>query len=316
MTDWIFKAFPRREPGLLLAGVVFLLLPLLSGCGAIRAKVAGGVAESLAISSAQDEDPEFVRDALPMGLKLLEASLLDRPGDKKLLLSACSGFTQYAQAFIVQPADFVEDEDLAAARRDRSRASRMFQRARGYCLRAFDSAYKGTVVRLSTSPGEVVAGVRKKKDVPLLFWTGASWAAAISVSRQDYELVADLRVAHELLKRALALDPEWDDGAIHEILISLEAARDGQGGSIKQAREHFRQVREISGRKKLWPLVALAESVSVKEQNLAEFKQLLEETLAYDLDSAPDYRLGNTLAQRRARWLLGRIEDLFVEAGA
>ena len=305
---------PRRLPGrIIVLCFIVLLLPLLSGCTTIAIKAMGGVMESLNVATVQDEDPEFVRDALPMGLKLLEAGILQKPKSKDLLLSACSGFTAYAHLFVVQPADFLEDTDLDGSRRGHRRAGRLFLRARGYCLRALNLHYKGMAAELSLTPEKSVLRARKKKHVPLLFWTAASWAGAINVSLDTPDLVADLGAAHELLKRTLALDPTWDDGAIHELLIALEAARDGYGGSIAQAREHFQQARSIGAGKKIGALVSLAESVSVKEQNVKEFRTLLEEALAFDLDSAPEFRLVNTLAQRRARWLTERTEDLFLE---
>ena len=316
------KNFCRGRSGasaaLCLLGVVAIVacLSLLSGCRAIVAKVVGGTVDSLKVSAARDEDPELVRDALPMGLKLLEASLLDNPKNKNLLLSACSGFTQYAQGFIVQPADFLEASDLAGSRRQRKRAGRMFLRARGYCLRAIDAAHKGLRAQLAGSPPPEVFRRTRKKDVPLLYWTGASWAGAINVSRSNYDLVADLAVPHELLKRALALSPDWEEGAVHELLISLESARAPNGGSLEKAKEHFRRAVELSGGKRIAPLVTMAESIAVKEQDHAEFRRLLKQALEFDLDSAPDNRLANTLARRRAQWLLDREEELFVEVGS
>jgi predicted anti-sigma-YlaC factor YlaD len=38
---------------------------------------------------------------------------------------------------------------------------------------------------------------------------------------------------------------------------------------------------------------------------------VLRQVLAFDVDSAPRYRLANVLAQRRARALLGHVDDLF-----
>ena len=296
--------------------LVLLSLVLLNGCS-LRSMAVGAMADAMARSStvyARDDDPEFVREALPFGLKTMEGLLLEKPRHKGLLLSACSGFTQYAQAFVVQPADRLEETDLTAARAERRRAARLFLRARGYCVRALEVVYPGLVEELSSAP-ERVLGRTRKKDVPLLYWTGASWAAAINVSKGDLDLVADVNVAHALLKRALALDPTWDDGAIHELLIVLEAAlAPAQGGSIEKAREHFRQAWELSGSRRIGALVTLAESVAVKEQELAEFKQLLQEALAFDIETAPDLRLASTLAHRRAEWLLGRTGELFVEA--
>jgi hypothetical protein len=60
--------------------------------------------------------------------------------------------------------------------------------------------------------------------------------------------------------------------------------------------------------------LALAESVTIQEQNLAEFKALIAAALAVDPDKEPNLRLANIIAQRRALWLQERIPDLFLEA--
>jgi predicted anti-sigma-YlaC factor YlaD len=49
----------------------------------------------------------------------------------------------------------------------------------------------------------------------------------------------------------------------------------------------------------------------VGKQDRAEFERMLKEVLAFDVDSAPPYRLANILAQRRARALLDHVDDLF-----
>jgi predicted anti-sigma-YlaC factor YlaD len=59
--------------------------------------------------------------------------------------------------------------------------------------------------------------------------------------------------------------------------------------------------------------VGCAESISVKNQNKAEFTEMLEKALAIDAIQPSDQRLSNLLAQKRARWLLGRVDELFVE---
>ena len=61
------------------------------------------------------------------------------------------------------------------------------------------------------------------------------------------------------------------------------------------------------------PLVSFAEAVSVSKQNRAEFQMLLHKALAIDPDARPEWRLSNLVMQRRARWLLKQIDQLFVE---
>ncbi len=61
------------------------------------------------------------------------------------------------------------------------------------------------------------------------------------------------------------------------------------------------------------PYVALAEAVALPRQDRAQFKRLLEQALAVDVDARPQYRLANLIMQRRARWLLSRTDELIAE---
>ena len=48
-------------------------------------------------------------------------------------------------------------------------------------------------------------------------------------------------------------------------------------------------------------------------QDRAEFESLLEKAMAVDLDAAPEQRLANLIAQRKARFLLDNADELFLE---
>ena len=44
------------------------------------------------------------------------------------------------------------------------------------------------------------------------------------------------------------------------------------------------------------------------------FLDLLDRALAFDARSAaPEHRMGNLVSQRRARWLKGRVDELFLD---
>ena len=70
---------------------------------------------------------------------------------------------------------------------------------------------------------------------------------------------------------------------------------------------------QLSGGRRAAPLVSFAETVDVAIQDRVEFKKLLDQALAINIDDAPDQRLSNIIAQRRARWLLGRMDRLFLD---
>jgi len=53
--------------------------------------------------------------------------------------------------------------------------------------------------------------------------------------------------------------------------------------------------------------------VSVSRQDRPEFETLLHRALAIDPDARPEWRLANLVVQRRARWLLSRVDELFLD---
>jgi predicted anti-sigma-YlaC factor YlaD len=237
--------------------------------------------------------------------------LAELPEHAGLLLSTCSGFTQYAYAFIQADADLVEATDFERAQELRDRARRMYLRARGYCLRHLALKHRGLDARLVSDPKAAVAAATRE-DVAALYWTGASWGSAIALGADRPELIADLPAVRALFDRALALDEAWNRGAIHAALISLDSST-LMGGTPGKAREHFRRAVELSKGLSAGPYVSLAAGVSVAEQNRAEFVRLLEEALAIDVTRDTSLRLANLLAQRQARHLLSRVNELFVE---
>ena len=274
--------------------------------------MANSMSESSVVYS-RDEDPELVADAFPFLLKTIESLLEQTPNNQRLLVTACEAFTSYSQAFVAVPADALEEKDRYAARAQRVRAGKLFVRARGFGLRALELSHEGITEGLNSNPDSALAQTGEE-DIPALYWTGAAWALAISNNKSDMDMVADFNIAEALLRRAGELDPDWNGGAIHEVMISLEMARPGAGEEAEEvARKHFQAALELSEGNKAGPYVSLAEAVSIKNEDVPEFQDLLRKALEVDPDEAIDYRLTNILSQRRATWLLDHTEDFFIE---
>jgi predicted anti-sigma-YlaC factor YlaD len=259
---------------------------------------------------AKDDDPELVRDAVPFALKTIEGLIDESPKHKGLLTAACSGFTQYSYAFVQQQADFVEAQDLARATAMRARAKKLYLRGRDYGIRAFEVEFPGFGDQLSTNTDGALARL-SKKHVPLLYYTAAAWAAAFALDIADSRLSVEQTIFEKMMRRALALDEGYELGSLHDFFISWDAAHATTGSSIKSAREHFERAKVLARGQRVSLFVSLAESVSVSEQNKKEFEQLLNEALAVDIDVAPTQKLANVISQRRAKWLLSKIDELF-----
>jgi predicted anti-sigma-YlaC factor YlaD len=285
------------------------------GCS-VQDMAAEAMADALSGSGgvfSRDGDPELVREAIPFGLKTYEG-LLDRlPGHRGLLLACASGFAQYAYAFVLEEADRLDASDLVRARALRLRARALFLRGRDYALRGLETRHPGFGAALKAGRTAALARL-DAEDLPFLYWAAAAWSAALVSAKADLDLVAELPIPGEMLARGLELDESWNDGALHEVLISFEGGRsEAMGGNAGRARRHYRRAVELSRGLRASPHLALAEALSVREQNVKEFKDLLDAAEAVDPDADPDRRLENVLARRRAAWLRTRIPDLFLD---
>lgn len=262
-----------------------------------------------------DDDPQLVRDAVPFGLKTMESLIATVPKNKNLLHAACRGFTQYAYAFVQADADEIEATDYNRATEIRDRARRLFVRARDYGLRGLELDYKGITGELDRAPEQAVRRF-KVKDVPRVYWTAAAWGSAISLGKDRPELIAGLPAVRALIERGVALDEGFEGGAFHEALIILDALPPALGGSPERARQHFLRAVELSHGTHASPYLTMAQSVSVLTQNRQEFRELLEKALAVDPGRDSTQRLANIVIQRRARELLAREDELFLDESA
>lgn len=292
--------------------VGLLVVALLGGCS-VKRLMADSVGEALSGDFgvyASEEDPDLVREAIPFGLKTLESLLAISPDHRGMLLSAAKGFATYAY-LLQDEADRLEAVDLDRSRLLRARSKKLYLRGRDYALRGLNLTHSRFEERLRRDHVSTLAETTKD-DVPFLYWAGASWGGALSAGPDDLAMVSEAPLFGALVRRVVGLHEQYEAGAAHEFLVSYEASR--PGGSAASAREHFYRALALTDAPRSSLFLVLAESLSVKEQNLDEFKDLLSKALAVDPDRQPNERLINMIARRRARWLSGRISELFIDA--
>jgi predicted anti-sigma-YlaC factor YlaD len=296
---------------------LFLVAIVTAGCaGFVNNKLADTLSAP-GKTYARDDDPQLVEAALPTIMKTMEQVHENVPRHVGLSQALASTFTSFAVGLVGEKADRLAEKDMEAAQP-------IYQREKKLALRGFRYGLDGWDVVLPGSRKTFESGTRqerdallqraKKENVGLLYWTAAALGSAITADKSDMKLIGQLPLVEQMMHRALELDPEWNDGAIHEFYETWYAGHDkGEGGGPDKAREQMEKALADSQNKKLAPLVTFAEAVDVSTQNKAEFTKLLQKVLAFDVDSAPDFRLVNVIAQRRARWLLSRAGDLFAE---
>lgn len=289
---------------------------LLSGCSiknfAIK-EIGTALSEGTGSAFAEEADVEFAGQAIPFSLKLVESLLHEQPDNPEMLLAAASGFTQYSKVWVEQPADFIEEDDFPEAQRQRDRAKAFYLRAYDYGMHGLEVGHPGFSAKLSADAESAVVELGVA-DISLAYWTAASLGSAISLSRTDPEMIARLASVEAMAGRAFELDPDWNNGALHEMMMSLELSKTSHDGNSRaRVFQHFQRALQLTHERSAGPYVTLAESISIQEQNREQFVSLLNKALAIDPDSFPENRLANLVAQQRANWLLSRVDDLFLE---
>jgi predicted anti-sigma-YlaC factor YlaD len=295
-----------------------ILLFLLGGCSlnklALR-KVSGMLASSsTADVFSADNDPDFVGQALPFAIKLYESLLAALPDNPALRLRTGSLYIMYANAFLETPADMMLRTEIE--RRDAllARAKNLYLRGRDILLIGLERRNPSLLQELRKREYDQAMAPFGKADAGLLYWTALGWLAAYSVNPFDMSLGETVPHTRALIERVRALEPDFGHGSLDSFYVSYYGSLPiSLGGDPAKAREYFAKAEAQEGKTDTSPLIALATTVSVKEQNVAEFKSLLERVLAFDVNGAPDNRLVNVINQRRARWLLAHVDDFFIE---
>jgi predicted anti-sigma-YlaC factor YlaD len=282
------------------------------GACSLKSMAVNTVADTLSDTGTvftRDADPELIKDAIPFALKFYESILESAPKHQGLLVATCQAFTSYGVMLQVD-SDVIRKENYEAAETLNARALGLYLRGRDYCMRGFEVRLPGIAERLAADAPAALARATKD-DLPLLYWTAASWGSAIALAPDRPDLLIDFPAVRALIDRALAVDEAWGGGAVHEALISIESL-ETFGGTPEKARAHFDRAVALQKGTSPGPYVALATGI-YQGRSRGEFQKLLEQALAIDPEKNPDNRLVSLLAQRRAKSLLANVDSLFAD---
>jgi predicted anti-sigma-YlaC factor YlaD len=277
------------------------LVCLLCACSP-RALLLQAAADELALQGAGAEDDlALARDAAAFHLKLSESVLLQTPGHAALATAVAAGFTQYAYAFVAFEADRLEMQDSRGAQRLRQRAARLYWRAQGHALAALEAQQPGFQQALAAGTARL-----QPRHASLAYWGAAAWGAAISLSKDQPERVADLPLASALATLAWQAEPGLGEGALAALMGSFEAAR--PGGSASAAQHYFDRAEQLAAGRNAGVYVTRAETLALPAGDRAAFESLLQRALQA-ADAQRD--LANEVMRERATWLLATADDRF-----
>ena len=280
---------------------VLLVSGFVTGCISsqqIMTEKAPALFREVALSASRQSDVILVRQGIPSYLMLIDGMLQSYPENRDLFLAGAQAYASYAS---------VLEED------EQDRAAYLSERAKQYALKALDLTppFKGALGQ----PLEVFQerlGRTEKNHVPTLFWVGNIWGGWIAAGSEGPAAMADLPWVEALMDRALQLDPGFYYGGSHLFKAILLSARPEQfGGNLKKAEEHFKKAMDYGQGKLLMTDVYYAEYYARQTLDRDLFVSILKKVLETSARIEPDLTLANTLAQRKAKKLLARVDEFF-----
>ena len=330
-----------RPPLAALLAVAALSASSLTSCASIERHAVRSMADMFtspggASAFTGDDDPQLIADALPLALKFQEILLQKDPGNADLAAATGKNFVMYSGAFVQMPAERLPDEEWQAYSDAEKRAKKLFRRGRDYCLSALEIRHGGFRDALESGDYDGAAGMLETSDAEAVRWAALGWLGMASVDPLDIEVASGLDKAVLLLYEGLLLDDQ--DASVHDtlvqVLLSLPSSmvlnamdrgpetgaaveayykNAGVGADARsRALYHYGQAVALSGGDSPSPYITLAVTMAVADQDLDQYKDLLNKALAVDPGADPDNRLMVIVYQERAAWLLEHSEDYFL----
>jgi hypothetical protein len=262
-------------------------------------------------------DYDLAGAGIPGAIVQLEAFWSVTPDNEELTLNLAKAYLGYAQGW-------VENEyEVAYAAADFEKADRLRQRARLLYLRCYRLALHAMRNRDDDIDELIKGGDQDRlaehladnyidpEDVGPVFFAGMALGAAINVSMDQPDLIAELPTAKTLVQRAQEIDDMFFNGGAYVFLGAAESAfSQAMGGSPEKGREWFEQGLAKTGRKNHLLQVMYARQYAVTTQNSKLFFELLNEVIDAP-DQGPAVRLSNKIARVRAGRYLAQSKEWF-----
>ena len=254
--------------------------------------------EEVAKSSYRQSDLKMIREGMPAYLMLMDGMVEAWPDNEQLLLAAAQGYSSFASAFL-------DDQD-------KEYEKILIGKSRQYALRSLElRGFKDPPQRPFDDFKEGLKALGKK-DIPYLFWSATCWASWINLNLDSIEAIAELPRVEMMMQRVLEMDEGYYYGGPHLFMGIWFASRPKiAGGDLKKAQQHFLKALDLGKGKFLMAYVYYANSYARQALDKDLFVSTLQTVLETPADTLPELILLNTVAKKKAKELLSRVEEYF-----
>jgi tetratricopeptide (TPR) repeat protein len=264
----------------------------------VRVGTAALLVQDVAKAAYKQSDLRIIRQGMPAYLMLMDGMVEAWPDNEQLLIAAAQAYSSFASVF--------------GSDQDKEYLKLISTKARAYALRALVQRGFKDPIQSSFDDFEEAVQASGKKDVPYIFWSATCWAGWIMMNLDSMEAMAELPRVELMMRRALELDEGFYYGGPHLFMGMWFAARPAiAGGDLEKAKRHFLRALDLGEGKFLMAYVYYADNYARRALDKDLFVTTLQKVLETPADCSPELTLLNTVAQQKAKELLGRVDELF-----
>ena len=263
---------------------------------------------SCAINNNMMIGSEIAEFTLPLSFDTQKRKIQNNPSNQLFYLNASKSRITYAYGILMEKGDRLMYSDYYKSRDYYSKSLDLFVVSRNYLLNALDLKYEDFIQKMRNK--EQISF--EKEDIDYIYWLSGSLAGSIQASQGDPQYLIDLPNIKWLLENAIAIDPDWQKGALSAAMMSVYLNDlSGDKNAQKTALSFFDLAEKQSNGLNASIYVTLAENYAVSKQDKKLFIELLDKAINIDLKKDKSLKQANKLSQSRAKWLKSRVDDLF-----
>lgn len=254
------------------------------------------------------EQPKLVSVYFERKIDKLEKTKSPDLDNQRLLMRTK---VEYGFGIIMEQASRLIDEDYSLAMAKYEQANKIFSEARDSGISIISKKYPSFNNWLNKKTSIDFTA----DDMNDIYWLAASIGGCISSSRGDpFELI-NLPNVGRLLRAGININPGWGNGSFYSAMISFTTTRSDLNEIMLRDSVDFYFDKAIlySNGKDAGPYLTYAESIHKPFQERKNFVDKLNYVINMENKPSNEFELTNLLAKSRAKWLLARTDEYFLE---
>jgi len=264
---------------------IFAAAALLTSCSAVNRTAVMAASDMVKKGMPQifsQCDAEYVKEAMPANLQLMELLLENDKSNRELSVSAAMGFCGYSLMFL-------DGED-------NERASGFYLKGQKYAEAALAGKDRDDLNR---------------NDVPALFWKTFCKASYMNLNRDKPAVIASLSELEPAIKKLMDLEPSYFYNGPYSLMGAYEAMRPKMfGGDPYKAMEYFDKALTGEGADFQFTRFMYAKTAAAEVMDAEKFENLLNSVINSEKKDDKICLL-NTVARTKARKLLEIKDEIF-----